>query len=67
MICQSETFVYLARRRKGLIIDRSDEYMFGNVQRILTSAEVLFFSLENSTIASGEVNTILVITVRAFQ
>ena len=67
MICQSETFVYLARSRKGLIIDRSDEYMFGNVQRILTSAEVLFFSLENSTIASGEVNTILVITVRAFQ
>ena len=29
----------------------------------LTSAEILFFSPENSTIASGEVNTILFITV----
>ena len=40
---QSETFVYLALRRKGLIIDLSDEYIFGYVQRILTSAKILFF------------------------
>ena len=40
---QSETFVYLALRRKGLIIDLSDEDIFGYVQRVLTSAEVLFF------------------------
>ena len=39
---QSETFVYLALRRKGLIIDLSDEYIFGYVQRVLTSAEVFF-------------------------
>ena len=39
----SETFDYLALRRKGLIIDLSDEYIFGYVQRVLTSAEVLFF------------------------
>ena len=64
---QLETFVYLAPRRKGLIIDLSDEYIFGYVQKVLTRAEVLFFSSENSTIASGEVNTILFITVRAFQ
>ena len=56
---QSETSVYLALRRKGLIIDLTDEDIFGYVQRVLTSAEVLFFSPENSTIASGEVNTIL--------
>ena len=49
------------------MIDLSDEYIFGCVQRILTSAEVLFFPPENSTLASGEVNTILFITVRAFQ
>ena len=35
--------MYLARRRKGLIIDLSDEYVFGYVKRVLTSAEVLFF------------------------
>ena len=66
---QLETFGYLARRRKGLIIDLSDEYMrlFAYVQRILMSAEVLFFPPENSTIASGEVNSILFITIRAFQ
>ena len=42
---QSETFVYLAARRKGptCIIDLSDEYIFGYVQRVFTSAEVLFF------------------------
>ena len=40
---QSETFVHLALRRKGLIIDLSDEYIFGYVRRVLTSAEVLFF------------------------
>ena len=40
---QSETFVSLALRRKGLIIDLSDEDIFGYVQRVLTSAEVLFF------------------------
>ena len=39
---QSETFVYLALRRIGLI-DLSDEYIFGYVQKVLTSAEVLFF------------------------
>ena len=50
--------MYLALTRKGLTID---------LQRVLTSAEVLFFPPENSTIASGEVNTILFITVRAFQ
>ena len=36
-------FVYLAPRRKGLITDPSDEYIFGYVQRVLTRAEVLFF------------------------
>ena len=41
---QSETFVYLARRRNGFIIDISDEYIFEYVQRVLTSTEVLFFS-----------------------
>ena len=41
---QSETFDYLALRKKGVIIDLSDEYIFGYVQRVLTSAEVLFFS-----------------------
>ena len=41
---QSETFVYLALGRKGLIIDLlTDEYIFGYVQRVLTSAEVLLF------------------------
>ena len=40
---QSETFVYLARRRKGLIIDPTDKYIFGYVQKVLTSAEDLFF------------------------
>ena len=40
---QSETVFYLALRRKGLMIDLSDEYIFGYVQRVLTSAEVLFF------------------------
>ena len=64
---QKETFDYLALRRKGVIIDLTDEYIFGYVQRVLTSAEVLFFSPENSTLASGEVNTILFIIVRAFQ
>ena len=57
MIC-NRRLVYLVLRRKGLIID---------LQRVLTSAEVLFFCPENSTIASGEVNTILFITVRVFQ
>ena len=68
MIC-NRRLVYLALRRKGLIIDLTDEDIFGYVQtqRVLTSAEVLFFPPENSTIASGEVNTILFITVRAFQ
>ena len=64
---QLETFDYLALRRKGVIIDLSDEYIFGYVQRVLTSTEVLLFPPENSTVASGEVNTILFITVRAFQ
>ena len=64
---QSETFDYLALRKKGVIIDLSDEYIFGYVQRVLTSAEVLFFPPENSTLASGEVNTISFIIVRAFQ
>ena len=64
---QSETFVYLPRRREGLIIDLSDEYIFGYVQRVLTSAKVLFFPKKHSTIPSGEVNTILFITVRVFQ
>ena len=64
---QSETFEYFALRRKGLVIDLTDEYIFGYFQRVLTSAEVLFFSPENLTLASGEVNTILFITVRAFQ
>ena len=50
-----------------VIIDLSDEYIFGYVQRVLTSAEVLFFSPENSTLASGEVSTILFITVRVLQ
>ena len=45
MIC-NRRLGYLALRRKGLIID---------LQRVLTSAEVLFFPPENSTIASGEV------------
>ena len=39
----TETFVNLARRRKGLIIDLTDEYIFGYVQRVLTSTEDLFF------------------------
>ena len=56
-----------ALRRKGLIIDLTDEDIFGYVQRVLTSAEVLFFPKKNSTIASGEVNTILFMSVRAFQ
>ena len=60
-------YLALRLRRKGLIIDLLDEYIFGYVQRVLTSTEVLFFSPENSTIGSGEVNTILFITVRAFQ
>ena len=64
---QSETFDYLALRRKGVVIDLSDEYIFGYVQKVLTSTEVLFFSPENSTLAAGEVNMILFITVRAFQ
>ena len=63
---QSETFDYLALRKKGVIIDLSDEYIFGHVQRVLTSAEVLFFPPEKLN-PSGEVNTILFITVRAFQ
>ena len=66
MICNL-SLVYLALRRKGLIIDLTDEYILGYVQRVLTSAEVLFFSPENSTIDSGEENTILFITARAFQ
>ena len=37
-----------------------------NTKGFFRSAEVLFFSRENSTIASGEVNTILFTTVRAF-
>ena len=45
VIC-NRRLVYLALRRKGLIID---------LQRVLTSAEVLFFAPENSTITSGEV------------
>ena len=40
---QWETLVYLARRRKGLTIDLSNEFIFAYVQRVLTSAEVLFF------------------------
>ena len=36
-------FCYLALKRKGLITDLSDKYIFGYVQRVLTSAEVLFF------------------------
>ena len=60
-------YLALRLRRKGLIIDLLDEYIFGYVQRVLTSTEVLFFSPENSTIGFGEVNTILFITVRAFQ
>ena len=40
---QSETFDYLTVRRKGVIIDLSDEYTFRYVQRVLTSAKVLFF------------------------
>ena len=66
VIC-NRRHVYLALRRKGLVIDLTEEDIFGYVQRVLTSAEVLFFSPENSTIASGEVNTILFMTVRAFQ
>ena len=58
---------WLRNLQSETIIDLSDEYIFGYVQRVLTSAEFLFFSPENSTIASGEVNTILFITVRAFQ
>ena len=68
MICNGRLFVYLAQGRKGLLIDFLDEYIFAYVQRVLTSAEVFYFSSENSImIASGEVNTILFITVRAFQ
>ena len=42
MIC-NRRLVYLALRRKGLIIDLTDEDIFGYVQRVLTSTEVLFF------------------------
>ena len=42
VIC-NRRLVYLALRRKGLIIDLSDEYIFGYVQRVLTRAKVLFF------------------------
>ena len=42
MIC-NRRLVCLALRRKGLITDPSDEYILGYVQRVLTSAEVLFF------------------------
>ena len=52
-------FVYLARRRKGLTIDLSNEY----IDLHMFKAKFLFFFPENSTIASGEVNTILFITV----
>ena len=55
-----------SREKKSLLIDLLDEYIFAYVQMVLTSAEVLFFP-ENSTIASGEINTILLITVRAYQ
>ena len=55
---QSET----CKEKRSYIIDLSDEYIFGYVQRVLTSAEVLFSPPENSIIASGEVNTILFIT-----
>ena len=43
MIC-NRRLLYLALRRKGLTIDLTDEDIFGYVQRVLTSAEVLFFS-----------------------
>ena len=43
MIC-NRILVYLALRRKGnKVIDLTDEDIFGYVQRVLTSAEVLFF------------------------
>ena len=42
VIC-NRRLIYLALRRKGLIIDLTDEDIFGYVQRVLTSAEVLLF------------------------
>ena len=65
MICNGR-LLYLDQGRKGLLIELLDERVFAYVQKVLTSEEVLFFPPENSTIASGEVNTILFITVRAF-
>ena len=56
----------VAQRRKGVIIGLANEYIFAYIHGVLKSAEVLF-SPENPTIASGEVNTILFTTVRAFQ
>ena len=50
---QSETFVYLALRRKGLIIDLLEEYVFGYVQRVLISAEVLFFPQKTQLLLLG--------------
>ena len=62
---QSETFVHLARRRIGLIIGLSDEYIYMWIcSKGFDERQGFIFSLENSTIACGEVNTILFITVR---
>ena len=65
---QSETFVYLALKRKGLIVDLSDEYIFGYVQRVLTSNHC-FWQGKHDLIYHHRgipVNTILFISVSAF-
>ena len=59
-------FVYLALRRKGLIIDLTDDIIW-ICSKGFDERRGFIFSPENSTIASGEVNTILFITLRAFQ
>ena len=43
---QSETCLPCSKEKRScnmLVTDLSDEYIFGYVQRVLTSAEVLFF------------------------
>ena len=51
------------RRRKGLFIDLSNEYKLTYVKRVFDERRDFIFSPENSTIASGEENTFLIITV----
>ena len=67
MICNGKFVYLLAQRRKDLIIDLSDEYISLHIFKGFDERCARIFSPENSTIASGEVNTILFITVRAFQ